>query len=608
MSSRTPQSRQRARSAQPAPARRRARPAGNPRARRGRLKLGALERRMTWAFALVLVALLAISSRLVWLQGIDHGSYASAAAAQRTQVVALHALRGAIYDRDGVPLAYTDNARDITADPTMISPTNRASYAAQLAPLLGVSALSIIGALQAPGHYAVLARSVSPLAGEQVMKLGLIGVYSQGTTMRQYPGQTTGANIVGMVHANGSGAEGIEYEYDSTLAGKDGSITYPRDGNGNPSPGGNTTLIPPVNGGSVTLTISQDLQFVAQQEVDAAVKASKARSAEVVVLSRTGQVLAMAASGTYNPADPSTIKPNQQLDPPVQQLFEPGSVNKVVTFAAALDKGLITPTSTLEVPGLIHTGGITVHDAWVHPTQLYTATGVLAKSSNVGTLEIANRVGPSTFYDYIRKFGVGQVTGVGLPGEEKGLLPDPSTWSGATFANLPIGQGVAMTALQLAGMYQAVANGGVRIPPRIVASTTASDGAITTTPQPAGVKVMTPQTATTLRTMLESVTQKGGTGVKAAIPGYRVAGKTGTAQQPVNGRYSNSVYWDTFAGMVPADNPQFIISVMVDNPAHGLEGGDVAAPVFHALATYEVQHAKVPPTGSVTAPVPFILP
>jgi cell division protein FtsI (penicillin-binding protein 3) len=278
-------------------------------------------------------------------------------------------------------------------------------------------------------------------------------------------------------------------------------------------------------------------------------------------------------------------------------------------MTVAVDKGVINPRTVISVPDTINTGGITVHDAWWHPTQNFTATGVLAKSSNVGTLLIAEKVGKQSFYDYLQRFGLGQKTGIELPGESAGLLPPINTWSDATFANLPIGQGVAMTSLQLASMYQTVANNGVRIPPRIVQSVTGSDGSVTPTAQPAGVQVMSASTAKTVRTMLESVTLAGGTGQKAAIAGYRIAGKTGTAQQPdpATGAYSNSVYWDTFAGMAPADNPRFAVAIMIDNPAHGLEGGDVAAPLFHHLASYELSAAKIAPSGSQSVLVPLMV-
>jgi cell division protein FtsI (penicillin-binding protein 3) len=253
-------------------------------------------------------------------------------------------------------------------------------------------------------------------------------------------------------------------------------------------------------------------------------------------------------------------------------------------------------------------GGVDISDAWYHATGPYTATGILAESSNVGTLKIAQRLGPTEWYRYEKLFGVGTKTGIELPAESSGYVPPLKDWSASTFANLPFGQGESMTVLQLASIYQTLANDGVRIPPRIVKSITASDGSTTTTSQPAGIRVVSPQTAQTVRTMLESETLPGGTGVKAAIPGYRVAGKTGTAQQPDpnhGGRYSSTMNWDTFAGVVPADDPQFVVAIMVDNPAHGLEGGDVAAPLFNQIASYELQHAHIPPTGSTSKHVPL---
>jgi cell division protein FtsI (penicillin-binding protein 3) len=315
----------------------------------------------------------------------------------------------------------------------------------------------------------------------------------------------------------------------------------------------------------------------------------------------------MASTGAFDPANPATIDASKSLDPNIQQVFEPGSVNKIVTMTAAIAGHLITPTSTVSVPDQIEMGGVEIHDAWWHPTQNFTTTGVLAESSNVGTLEIASKVGPTVFDQYLQKFGVGQATGIELPGESAGLLPPLSTWSASTFANLPIGQGEAVTSLQLASMYQTIANNGVRIPPRIVESVTSGSGVVTPTTQPAGITVTSPQTAQTVKTMLESVTMTGGTGVKAAIPGYVVAGKTGTAQQidPATGQYSNSVYWDTFAGMAPADNPKFVIAIMIDNPAPGLEGGDVAAPLFHNIASYELSAAKIAPSGASAKLVPL---
>jgi cell division protein FtsI (penicillin-binding protein 3) len=585
------------------------------------LRLGAVHGRVRFGFAAVCTLLLVIGGRLVQLQGLDGSKYAAGAAAQRVFTLTLHAMRGQIVDRDGTPLAYTSTAQDITADPMQIKAAAKAqqkltgrddlvaSYATKLAPLVGMRPQPLATLLTGPGQYALVATALSPVTAEKIAALGLAGIYSQATTQRQYPGRTTAANVLGTVHADGAGAAGIESEYNRVLAGKDGSVTYSTDNMGNVNPASSTVTDPARNGGTVRLTLDQSLQYTAQQYLDTAVRESGARGAEMVVLdAHTAQVLAMASSHTFDAANPNTINPNVPMNPPVMSAFEPGSVQKSITFAAALQQHLIKPNTVISVPPTINMGGVTVADAWYHPTERFTATGVLAESSNVGTLKVAQELGPKVWDWYEKKFGVGQKTGIELPGESGGYLPPLKQWSASSFANLPFGQGESMTVLQLASIYQTFANNGVRVPPRIIQSVTAPDGSVAATRQPVGERVVSAKTAATLRTMLESVTLPGGTGIKAAVPGYRVAGKTGTAQQPDpnhGGAYSSWMNWDTFAGMIPADNPQFVVAIMVDNPAHGVEGGDVAAPLFHQIATYEIAHAHIPPTGSQSRHVPL---
>ncbi|MGX7680411.1 peptidoglycan D,D-transpeptidase FtsI family protein [Jatrophihabitans sp. DSM 45814] len=580
------------------------------------MRLGRSIRRLRTTIAVVAVLLAVVFGRLVWLQAVDGSSYTLAASRNSLSDVTLHAARGSIVDRNGVPLAYTADAKDIVADPTMILAGDRQQYAMMLAPLVKRPVGTVLTLISGKSHYALLGTALSPATAKQVEDLTLrgeplAGIFSQATMQRLYPGGTTAGNVVGLVQSDGTGAAGIEQSYDSILKGVDGSVSYALDANGNINPAGVINRKNALDGGTVQLTIDQDLQYTVQKLLDDAVRQSGARDGQVAVLDvKSGQVRALASTGTFNPQDPSTISAGASLDPNVQQVFEPGSANKIVTMSAAIEHHVITPTTVLSVPDSIDTGGVTVHDAWWHPVQNFTATGVLAESSNVGTLEIAQKVGPQLFDSYLQKFGLGQQTGVELPGESAGILPDIKTWSPSTFANLPIGQGVAMTSLQLASMYQTIANGGQRIAPRIVQSVTKADGTVTTTAQPTPVDVVSPSTALAVRTMLESVTLQGGTGTKAAVAGYRIAGKTGTAQQPdpKTGGYSDSVYWDTFAGMAPADNPQFVVSIMIDNPAHGLEGGDVAAPLFHHIAAYELAAAKIPPSGSQSKLVPLTLP
>jgi cell division protein FtsI (penicillin-binding protein 3) len=355
-----------------------------------------------------------------------------------------------------------------------------------------------------------------------------------------------------------------------------------------------------VQGSDLQLTLDSDLQYTVQQALADHVlrTGAKPTSSAVVLDAHTSEVLAMANGQTFDPRDLSTAAPGQLGNTAVQDTFEPGSVNKVITMAAAIEDGIATPNDVLTVPGSIRVADRTIRDAWDHGTEQFTLTGVLAKSSNVGTIMTAQRVGEERFADMLARFGLGQRTGVGLPGEEPGQVPPRESWSGSTFGNLPIGQGLTVTTLQMAGILQTVANDGVRVPPRIVASTTGPDGVQVTPPAPEPVRVISPQTAAALRTMLTAVTQDAhgqrGTGYQAAVPGYVVAGKTGTAQQvdPACGCYSRQLHWITFAGMLPAENPRYVIAMMLDAPRAGAS----AAPLFHDIATYLAQRERLPVT------------
>lgn len=564
------------------------------------MRLGSKAWRLRLGLAMISIFLLVLGGRLIQLQGLNFGGYALAAEQEKVATVQLHAVRGAIVDRDGAVLAYTTPAMNVVADPTLIPEGSRQKVARTLAPMLGVPSSDIAQKLDAPGRYVVLATSLAPSLASKVDDLDLSGIFTESSAERVYPAGTTAADVVGLMHADGYGASGIEYQYQKLLAGADGSLTYQLDANGAANPSGATREVTARDGGTVSLTIDQDLSYTVQNLLDAAVAKSGSRSGQVAVLdAKTGQVMALAASGSVDGASASDGSSN----PAVQQVFEPGSVNKIVTFTAALESGAITPQTVIPTPDSFKYADITVHDAWYHPTTNFTATGILAESSNVGTLEIAQSIGPDAWMKYAKLLGEGQATGVELPGESDGLLPEQAQWSASTFGNLPIGQGVAVTILQLASMYQAIANDGVRVPPRIVSSTTTSEGITTKADAPEGVRVMSAGTAQTLRTMLEAVTQKGGTGTKAAINGVRVAGKTGTAQQPdpdEGGRYSNSKYWATFAGMAPADDPRFVVAVMIDQPAGGQEGGDVATPLYADITKYLLQKYHVAPSGSST--------
>lgn len=533
------------------------------------------------------------------------------------------AVRGAIVDRNFDKLAFTTEARALTFQPAKVR--KQLAEARQKAPsapdpdqrLTDIArdvaaalnnkpdAPSILKKLRSNETFVYLARAVDPgIALSITDKYPEVGAERQD--LRQYPGGSLAANVVGGIDWDGHGLLGLEDSMDSVLAGTEGSITYDRGSDGVVIPGSYRNRHEAVNGSTVQLTLDDDIQFYVQQQVQLAKNASGARNVSAVVLdAKTGEVLAMANDNTFDPSQDIGRQADRQIgNLPVTSPFEPGSVNKIVAAASVIEYGLSNPDEVLSVPGSINMGGVNIRDAWPHGVLPFTTTGVFGKSSNVGTLMLAQRLGPERFYEMLGKFGLGQRTGVGLPGESPGIVPPIDQWSGSTFSNLPIGQGLSMTLLQMTGMYQAVANDGMRIPPRIVKAVIAPDGSRTEEKPPNGIRVVSPETARTVRNMLRAVVQSDpmgvqqGTGPAAAVAGYQMAGKTGTAQQinPACGCYYDDVYWITFAGMAPSDDPRYAIGLMMDAPSRNADGspGHSAAPLFHNIAGWLMQRENVP--------------
>ena len=533
------------------------------------------------------------------------------------------AVRGAIVDRNSDKLAFTIEARALTFQPVRVrkqlsearaktpeapDPQRRLrDIAAEVAKRLNnkPDAAAVLKKLKSDDSFVYLARAVDPAVADAITtKFPEVG--SERQDLRQYPGGVLAANIVGGIDWDGHGLLGLEDSLDAVLSGTDGAVTYDRGSDGVVIPGSYRNRHDSVDGSTVMLTLDDDIQFYVQQQVQQAKDLSGAKNVSAVVLdSKTGEVLAMANDNTFDPSQDIGRQENRQLgNPSVSSPYEPGSVNKIITAASVIEYGLTNPDEVLQVPGDIDMGGVTVRDAWEHGTVPFTTTGIFGKSSNVGTLMLAQRLGPERYADMMRKFGLGQRTGVGLPGESAGLVPPIDQWSGSTFANLPIGQGLSMTLLQLTGMYQTIANDGVRMPPRIIKTTIAPDGTRSDEPRPQGVRVVSPDTAKTVRQMLRATVQRDpagqqqGTGSQAAVEGYQIAGKTGTAQQinPGCGCYYDDVYWISFAGILPADNPRYVIGVMMDNPQRTADGqrGTTVAPLFHNIASWLLQRENVP--------------
>ena len=571
----------------------------------------------------ILLALVLAGAQLFNLQVPKAAGLRAQAAGQLKVTDVEKAVRGSVVDRNFDKLAFTTEARALTFQPAKIrkqlveakeksagapDPDKRLSeIAKEISAKLNNTpdAATILKKLRSNENFVYLARAVDPaLAGTITKKFPEVGAERQD--IRQYPGGSLAANVVGGIDWDGHGLLGLEDSMDAVLAGTDGSITYDRGSDGVVIPGSYRNQHEAVNGSTVQLTLDDDIQFYVQQQVQLAKDLSGARDASAVVLdAKTGEVLAMANDNTFDPSQDIGRQSDRQIgNLPVTSPFEPGSVNKMVTAASVIEYGLSNPDEVLQVPGSIDMGGVNVRDAWGHGVMPYTTTGVFGKSSNVGTLMLAQRVGPERFYEMLGKFGLGQRTGIGLPGESPGIVPPIDQWSGSTFSNLPIGQGLSMTLLQMTGMYQAVANDGVRIPPRIVKATIAGDGTRTEEKAPNGIRVVSAETARTLRNMFRAVVQRDpmgvqqGTGPAAAVDGYQVAGKTGTAQQinPGCGCYYDDVYWITFAGMAPADDPRYVIGIMLDNPQRNADGtpGHSAAPLFHNIAGWLLQRENIP--------------
>jgi len=573
--------------------------------------------------AVIFVVLLVAAAQLFTLQVPKAPALRAEAAGQLKVTDVEKAVRGAIVDRNNDKLAFTIEARALTFQPVKIrkqleeakaktpqapDPARRLrAIAAEIALRLNnkPDATTLLKKLTSKDSFVYLARAVDPAIADAITKK-FPEVGSERQDLRQYPGGSLAANIVGGIDWDGHGLLGLEDSLDASLAGTDGSITYDRGSDGVVIPGSYRNRHDAVDGSTVMLTLDDDIQFYVQQQVQQAKNLSGAKNVSAVVLdAKTGEVLAMSNDNTFDPSQDIGRQEDRELgNPAVSSPYEPGSVNKIVTAASVIEFGLSNPDEVLQVPGSIDMGGVNVHDAWEHGTMPYTTTGVFGKSSNVGTLMLAQRIGPQRYAEMLQKFGLGQRTGVGLPGESAGLVPPIDQWSGSTFSNLPIGQGLSMTLLQMTGMYQAIANDGVRVPPRIIKTTIAADGTHTDEPRPAGVRVVSPQTAQTVRQMLRATVQhdprgvQQGTGPLAAVEGYQVAGKTGTAQQinPGCGCYYDNVYWITFAGMAPADNPRYVVGIMADNPQRTAEGqpGTTMAPLFHNIAAWLLQRENVP--------------
>jgi cell division protein FtsI (penicillin-binding protein 3) len=558
---------------------------------------------------MLLIVLTLFAGRLVQIQGIE--AYAYTEKADRLDgatEVTLDAPRGTITDRDGTPMAETVAARRLVTDPTMVN--DAPATAALLSRRLDVSYFDLLDALRAPdSRYEFLARRVLPAQVKSIMgaldRHDLTGVYVEDDPMRTYPAGDVASNLLGFVGTDGQGLAGLEFALNKTLSGKDGHATYMTDASGTRIPLADSSVHEPQPGVGVRLTIDRDLQWYSQRRLQQAVEDTGSQSGSLVMMDvRTGELLALADYPTYNSNDPLE-SPEQNLGAPsVQDVYEPGSVEKALTASALVDAGMVTPRTKITVPPLLHTGPDTIKDWFPHPTLHLTMAGVLAQSSNIGTALAARQMSAARLRSYLVRFGLGEPTGLALKGESGGLLPAAKDWLPITHDTIAFGQGLSVTAVQMASALSAIANGGVRIEPSLVEGYVGSHGDLNPIPPPDRRRVVSEFAARQVTRMMEMVTADDGTAPAAQIPGYRVAGKTGTAQRvdPETGGYNG--FTISFGGFAPADDPRFLTYVVLQDPSSGDGGGSAGGPVFHDVMSYALQKYGVPPTGSKPPKLP----
>ena len=581
---------------------------------------GLVQRRIIHIIVITFAALAIIAGRLVWVQAIDASTYTKKANLELAQTSTLLAPRGEITDINGVELARSVAAVTIVVDQTMI--TDPAKAAGLVSPVLNIPAETLIPMLTGKLRYRIIAKDVTPEVwinlqsaltqyNTEVMKqkdgiaLRVVGFFSERSYIREYPTGTLASSLIGFINDAGVGASGLEYSQEAALKGINGQYQY-SNGAGTIIPGSASVTTEAKAGTGIQLTIDRDIQWVAQDAITKAVAKDGASSGTIIVMDpKTGAVLALASSPTFDPNNKKTISLKSIRNPSVQDVYEPGSTGKVITAAAAIQEGKITPTTVFTVPYMLKRANFPFHDHEKHATERLTTAGVLAISSNTGAIQIGETLDHQTQYNYLKKFGIGDLTGSGIAGESAGVLPPLANWSGTTAPTVSFGQGYSVTALQATSVFATIANDGIRVTPTVIAGTFDANGNFSAVKTQKSEVVVSPETARQVRLMLESVVSENGTAPGAAIPGYRVAGKTGTAQRYNDKCGCYSGYTASFIGFAPADAPKYVVSVTIQDPKGLHWGGTLGGPLFKTVMSFVLQSKHVPPTSPLTTLVPL---
>ena len=550
-----------------------------------------VNRRIRLFLAVLALAFAGLLLRATWLQSVRAESLSSMGRTQHRESVTIPAGRGTIFDRSGLELALGERATTVYANPMQIANPRRAALAVERT--LGVNADKLFPSLADRSHgfvYVERQADQSRAAALQRLKLPGFGFYPE--ERRNYPQGSVASQILGFVGTDGGGLSGLEFQFNRVLAGRPGKETIVKD------PSGQVIEVqgerPEVPGRDVYLTLDHSIQANAEEVLRETVRKWSAKSASAIVLDpRTGAILAMAVQPGYDANRFAFAPVDLQRNRTVTDTYEPGSTYKLITVAGALSERIVQPTTRFTLPYSLHVADRVIHDAEQRGTVNYSVAQILAHSSNIGAIKLAQLLGRTRLSSWITKFGFGRTTGIDFPGESPGIVLPPDKWSGSTIGNVPIGQGIAVTPVQMAAAYAAIANRGVWSRPHLVDHV--AGGA---RPSLNRRRLVSPQIANQLMMMLKDVVAEG-TGQYAAMPGYQVAGKTGTAQKPdSHGGYATGRYVASFVGIVPASRPRFVILVAVDEPRGAIWGGTVAAPAFQQIARFDLQYLEVPPDAA----------
>ncbi|MGA1099043.1 MAG: peptidoglycan D,D-transpeptidase FtsI family protein [Candidatus Nanopelagicales bacterium] len=569
-----------------------------------KVKLRKTSQRLHIIAALSTLIFIAYGAKLVEVQAYQAPTLSLAATDNRTRTAVLTANRGEITDRNGAPLAISVEARNLTADQTKV--VDSEETAKQIAEILSLDWEELATNLIGEKRFVYLAKKITPAQWNEIRSLRLPGIYSEKTTDRIYPANTLAASLIGFVGAEGHGMSGIEYAFEEMLSGENGSMKFEASAGGRQLPQGLHSQVDPVPGVGLRLTIDRDLQYVAEQSLAGQVDAAAAKSGTLVAMEvKTGKILALVNYPTFDANFPSKSDPTTWVNRALVDSYEPGSTAKLMTVAAVINENVAGPNTQFIIPPELKRPSKTFRDHTPHPTLQLTLTGVFAKSSNIGTILASEMLGEKKFYEYLKRFGVGQPTGLNFPGESNGKLPDLETWSNTSFPTFSFGQGYSVNAVQIASMYATVANDGKRIPPTLIEGFIQNDGSFKALEAKEPIEVITPNSAKIVREMMETVVSDEGTAPMASIAGYRVGGKTGTAQvvDPECKCYSDNVI-ASFIGMAPAEDPEIVVAISIHHPKNGRWGGRLAGPVFKEVAQYALQERNIAPSEGAMKKLP----